>query len=209
MLFEKTDDQIPRWFVVWITLCVLVLSPLRYMMLQIIVASAYMVQSVGAFFSILPLAMYVPIVASVLYFVGLGVPLLLTLYIPFGNLRTPRVTTGRLLLGALAAPINAIGGYLAFFWVLQFAAVSVHWLRAEDVIGATNGPAFVTYDLALKHFMPLPMKEFYGDVTQSDREMLRNHVASYYLGNRAEARYVHLAYPDLFKRLTTGLERGR
>ena len=209
MLFERTDDEIPRWFVVWIMLCVLILSPLRYMLLQLIVASAYTVQSVGAFVSIFLLALYVPIVFGILYFVGLGLPLLLTLRIPFGNLRAPTVTKGRLLLGALVAPVNAILGYLAFFWVLQYAALSVHWLNARDVMGATNGPAAVTYSIVLKHFMPLPLRSYYSEVTETDRDMLRNHIASYYLGRGGEASYVRLAYPDLYARLTAGSGQDR
>lgn len=203
MLFERTDEAIPRWFVVWLMLCLLVLSPLRYMVLQVIVGSAYAVQSLGAFISLFLLSLYVPIVFGLLYFIGVGLPLLLTLRVAFGSLSSPKATRGRLVLGSLIAPLNAVGAYFAFFWLLQFAAFTVHWLRADDVIGATNGPAAVTYSVVLKHFMPLPIKGYYTDVTQTDRDMLRNHVASYYLGWRAEARYVRLAYPDLYSRLTT------
>ncbi len=203
MLFERTSDEIPRWFVVWLMLSLLILSPLRYMVLQIIVSSAYPTQSLRAFLSFFLLALYVPIVFGALYFVGLGLPLILTLRVVFGSLTKPKVTRPRLALGALMAPLNAVGGYFAFFWLLQFAALSVHWLKAADVIGATNGPASVTYSLVLGRFMPLPIRGFYADVTQTDRDMLRNHVASYYLGRSAEARYVRLAYPDLYSRLTS------
>src|SRR5437764_9446822 len=62
MLFTRVDKAIPRWFVFWMAVCVIVLSPLRYMVLQWIVASAYPVQSVRAMFSSFSLVFYVPIV---------------------------------------------------------------------------------------------------------------------------------------------------
>ncbi len=202
LLFERTSEAIPRWFVVWMALCILILSPFRYTVLQLIVASAYSVQSGRAFFSLFLLALYVPIVFGLLYFIGIGLPLLLTLRIAFGSLSKPKATTGRLIFGGLIAPLNALGGYLAFFWVLPFAAFTIHWLNLYDVIGATNGPATVTYSLGLKHVMPLPVKEYFTEVSNTDREMLRNHVASFYLGWRGEARYVKLSYPELYTRLT-------
>jgi hypothetical protein len=202
MLFSRVDEAVPRWFVVWMTLCILVLSPFRYIVLQLIVGSSYAVQSVGAFFSLLALGAYVPIVFGLLYFIGVGLPLVLTLRVAFGSLKNPKATKGRLVVGSVIAPLNAVGGYLAFFWLLQYAAFTVHWLQADDVIGATNGPAAVVYSLVLKHFTPLPVKGYYTEVSNTDREMLRNHVASFYLGWRAEAGYVRLSYLDLYTRLT-------
>ena len=201
MLFTRVDKAIPRWFVVWMAVCIIVLSPLRYVVLQWIVASAYPVQSVGALFSTFWLVFYLPIVFGLLFFIGVGLPLYLTLRIPFGNLTSPRTTIARRILGSLIAPLNAWGGYLLFFWLLPFAADTVHWLDPADVIGATNGPAQVTYSLGLKYVMPLPVKNYFIEVSHTDREMLRNHVASYYLGWRGEAGFVKLSYPALYQRL--------
>jgi hypothetical protein len=52
--------------------------------------------------------------------------------------------------------------------------------------------------------MPLPVARYYEEVTVSDRDMLRNHVASFYLGRQAEAKFVKLSYPVLYQKLTTG-----
>src|SRR5437764_4109335 len=120
MLFTRVDKAIPRWFVVWMAVCIIVLSPLRYVVLQWIVASAYPVQSVRAMFSSFWLVFYVPIVFGLLFFIGVGLPLYLTLRIPFGNLTSPRTTIARLIVGSLIAPLNAWGGYLLFFWLLPF-----------------------------------------------------------------------------------------
>jgi hypothetical protein len=202
MLFEKTDDQIPRWFIVWIVLCVVALSPFRYLALLTLIGTAYSVQSFGAFISVFPLAIYIPIVFGVLCGVGVVLPLLFTLRMAFHNLKDPVVSQARLVLGSIVAPANMLGGYFLFFWLLTYAGKTVHWLRAEDVIGATNGPALFVYQHALKYAMPLPVVGYYQDVTASDRDMLRNHVASFYLGERAEARYVKLSYPTLYEKLT-------
>jgi len=202
-LFERMDPSIPRWFGIWLAVCLVVFSPLRYIILQVIVASAYAVQSVGAFISIFPLALYVPIVFGILYLIGVGLPLYVTLRVAVGNLKTSQMAKGRLALASLTAPVVMLVGYTAFFWLLQFATLTVHWLRAEDVIGATNGPAYVSYHLVLGHLMPLTVMGYYAEVTHNDRDMLRNHIASFYLGEKSETRYVRLAYPALYARLTT------
>lgn len=201
LLFARVDKAIPRWFVFWMAVCIIVLSPLRYMVLQVIVGSAYPVQSVRAMLSTFSLVLYVPIAFGFLFIIGVGLPLYLTLRIPFGNLSSPKTTIGRLILGSLIAPLNAVGGYFVFFWLLSYAAFTVHWLSPYDVIGATNGPAAVTYSV-LKYVMPLPVKDYYTAVSNTDRDMLRNHVASFYLGWKGEAGYVRLSYPDLYNRLS-------
>ncbi len=208
ILFERTDHGVPRWFVVWMTLCVIVLSPFRYIVLQLVVASAYPVQSVQAFISVFPLALYVPIVFGLLYAVGVGLPLYVTLRVAFGSASKQAPSTGQLIIGSAIAPLSSLAGYFAFFWLLHFAAFTVHWLRADDVIGATNGPARVTYSV-FGFLMPLPVKGYYTEVSNTDRETLRNHVASYYLGWKGEARYVRLSYPALYQRLTSESEGER
>lgn len=202
ILFEKTNDDVPRWFLVWLVLCVLVLSPFRYIVLLMVIGTAYPVQSLGAAISVFPLAFYVPIVFGLLCLAGFVLPLLLTLAIAFQGLASPVVTKSRLLLGALVAPVNMVGGYILFFWLLTYAGMTVHWLRGEDVIGATNGPALFIYEHGLKYGLPLPVAGHYQNVTQSDQDMLRNHVASFYLGNQPEAKYVKQAYPSLYEKLT-------
>ena len=87
-------------------------------------------------------------------------------------------------------------------WLLQYAAFTTHWLRADDVIRATNGPAAVAYSVALKYLTPAPARGFYSEVSRTDRERLRNHVASYYLGRLEESHYVEAAYPDLYDQVT-------
>src|SRR5688572_25886688 len=71
MLFARTEDDLPRWFMFWIMLCILVFSPFRYIVLQLLIASAFPVQSVSAFVSLFPLALYVPIVFGLLCGIGL------------------------------------------------------------------------------------------------------------------------------------------
>jgi hypothetical protein len=47
MLFGKIDEGVPRWFLRWTMLCLIVLSPFRYMVLQTLIATAYPVQSIS------------------------------------------------------------------------------------------------------------------------------------------------------------------
>jgi hypothetical protein len=164
MLFEKADDDFPRWFVFWMLLCILVFSPLRYFFLQLLIATSYPFQSIRAFLSLLLLGLYVPIIFGILYGVGIALPLLLALWLPFRNLKAPMISTPRLIVASLLTPVSLTFGYVAFFWLLHFASFSVHWLKAPDVIGATNGPALATYSLALKHFLPLPVSDIYTEV---------------------------------------------
>lgn len=202
MLFERSDESVPRWFVFWLMLCVLIFSPFRYELLLLIIGTSYAVQSGHAFLTLVPLALYIPIVFGLLLFVGVGLPMLITLRLAFGKLSAPVVSKGRLIFGSVLAPLSLAAGYMAFFLILPYGARTVHWLRAEDVIGATNGPALATYSVVLKHGLPLPLRAFYTEVSTTDAEMLRNHVASYYLGGQAEATYVKTAYPDLYAKLT-------
>src|SRR4051794_24802029 len=77
MLLAKADADIPRWFLVWVMLSIVVFSPFRYIILQLIIGSAYPVQSLRAFVSVFFLGLYVPVVFGLLYAVGVGLPLLL------------------------------------------------------------------------------------------------------------------------------------
>ena len=86
------------------------------------------------------------------------------------------------------APVLSAVAHALFFLVLPFTGYATHWLNAEDVVQATNGPAYAAYNLALGKLMALPIKSSLESVTTADHDMLRNHVASFYLGHREFAR---------------------
>jgi hypothetical protein len=197
VVFERTGG-VPKPFMLWLLGCVLVVSPFRYIVLQVLLAAAYPVQSFGALFSVIPLAIYVPIVFGLLFMLGVGLPSYIVVLIAAGRAASNAVSRGRLWLAAAVAPFAMAAGYVAFFFALEYGAFSTHWLRAHDVIGATNGPAAFVYSHGLGNLMPLPVAGELTPVVHTDRDMLRAHVASYYLGRREFTRYVHDAYPELY-----------
>jgi hypothetical protein len=200
-VFERTPG-IPKPFTLWMMACVVVVSPFRYLVLQVLLASAYPVQSFGAFLSVIPLGFYVPIVFGLLFMLGVGLPCLAVVFVAAGNLKNEAVSRVRLWLAALLAPFFMAAGYAVFFFALEYGALSTHWLRARDVIGATNGPAEFVYSHGLGRLMPLPVAGELTRVVRTDRDMLRAHVASYYLGRNEYARYIREAYPELYKELS-------
>ena len=64
-----------------------------------------MVQSFGAFVSVFLLAIYVPIVFGILYFIGIGLPMLPTMAILKNQ---ERMTFGRGLAASIVLPIACI-----------------------------------------------------------------------------------------------------
>ena len=200
LLFDRVHTAIPRWFAVWMAICMLMFSPFRYILLQAVIAAAYPFQSIHACITTLVLAWYVPVIFGILWLLGLVLPHIATLQIAFGSLDRPDPTPGRLILGSLIAPLNCFGGYIGVIWLVQFAGYATHWLDVNDVIGATNGPAQAVYNVIWR-VTPLPVRDMYIPVTRDPVSMQRNHVASYYLGANDEARYVYEAFPALYESL--------
>jgi len=195
MLFEKVED-VPRLFTIWILICIIVISPMRYMFLQFIVATVYPYQSISAFLSLFYLMIIIPIVFSVLYAIGFGLPLLGTLFVATGFKDNP--SKSRLFFGSLAAPfIFFLGGFL-FFSILQYAAYSTHMLKAKDLIRATNGPAEYFYKYVVDFGTPLSYPQLAYDIGLQNltyKEKLRLHVASVYLGDSENYYYVTSEFP--------------
>ncbi len=204
LLFTKEED-LSRPFLIWIAICVILCSPFRYMVFQIILAESYGVQSAYAFFTLLALTAYIPIVFGVLYGIGLGLPILGIAAIA-GFFRNTTSKT-RLLLASIAAPFLLFIGSFLFFLILPYAAYSVHWLRAEDVIRATNGPAEYYYKY-VAHWETQRSLQQYGQDTGlgnlTSKEQLRIHVATTYLGRKQLAYYVYEAYPEYAKQQEKG-----
>jgi len=200
-LFAKTED-VPRFFTVWLVICVLLFSPFRYILLQLFIATAYPFQSFRALFTTFILAFYIPIVFSILYAIGLGLPLLGTLAVAgFKN----RPSKTRLGLSAVAAPIIfLIAGWL-YYLVLPYAAYSTHWLSSRDVIRATNGPPEYLYRYVAEQMTPIQFPRYVHEIgfdKLSPKERLRSHVAAVYLGEKEFSFFVYKSYPEEFKRKT-------
>ena len=140
-LFTK-HEGIPRAFSIWLGVCILLFSPARYLIFQVAVSTCYAVQSFGAFISVFLLALYVPIVFGILYFIGIGLPMLPTMAILKDN---EPFTFGRGLAASIVLPIACIVCTFLFYLVLPFAGKTVGWLKVKDVMKATNGPPTLIY----------------------------------------------------------------
>jgi len=195
-IFGKVED-VPFAFSIWIGFCCLIFSPLRYMLFQIVAATCYMVQSFSAFISLFMLAFYVPIVFSVLWAIGFGLP-----FLPLFWIVGKTVTKARLIVASLLLPVLCGIGSVLFFLLLPYAAMTIHWLRAEDVIRATNGPAYYTFRYFAGIGSGLTLPGYYEKTPQTSRDMVRCHVASIYLSDREQAFFIAKAYPEIWAEAT-------
>ncbi len=194
-LFVKFDG-LPRLFSIWVALCLIFSGPFLYTLLQITVGLSYPVQSIWSLLSTLLLSFYIPIVFGLLFAVGLGLPLLVVLVIAGGSrpFRTWRLTTA-----AIAAPLVIFLSSHVYFLVLPYFAYSTHWLKAADLIAATNGPSEYFYEYVLEPILPLAEREIGGTsgrITLTSKERLRMHVCHTYLSKEKFRFYLRKAYPN-------------
>lgn len=197
-VFEK-HEGIPRAFSIWLSICLIVFSPIRYLLFLVIAAICYMFQSFHAFITMFPLALYVPIVFGLLYFIGIGLPML-SLAPILG--KSERLTFGRGLAASVALPVACLIGSLLFHLLLPYAGWTLHWLRAKDVIRATNGPAALVYKYVASIGTPTSVPRFFDRTPQTPRDLLRCHVAGLYLGDRELGYFVAHQYPELYREMT-------
>lgn len=201
LLFEKSEG-ISRLFMVWLLICILLFSPLRYLSLQIFMAIAYPLQSFRAFFTTFILAIYIPIVFGIIYAIGFVLPTIGVMAIVGFKDNVSKI---RLWLSALAAPIIFLIASYLFYLVLPYAAYSTHWLNPKDVIRATNGPPEYFYRYVVEQMTPLKFPSYAHEMgldNLSPKERLRSHVAIVYLGQKQFTFFVYKSYPEEYKRKT-------
>ena len=208
LLFEKIEEGIPRTFLIWMLVCVLVFSPFRYIILQLILYEAYSIQSISAFISGLILTTYIYFIFCPLWAVGMALPGVGVIAI-IGFKNTTSKT--RLILASVAAPFLFLIGSFLFFNILPYAAYSTHWLKAENVIRATNGPAEYYYKYFARWEVELNRKQYGKELglNLTSKDLLRAHVAASYLSKEQLAYYISKAYPELVKRLEKVLLEAR
>jgi len=200
MLFEK-QEGVPRIFTIWLLICLLLFSPVRYILLQLFLAIAFPFQSIAGFLSSFLLALYIPIVFGILYAIGLVLPILLTILIAGKN---EPLSKARLFLAGIAAPIVFLVFSTIYYNILPYAAYATHWLGPQEVIRTTNGPSYYFYRYAVEPFTPLQFSGYTKDIgleNMNAKERFRAHVAAVYCGNKQHAYYVLKTYPDYFEKL--------
>ncbi len=200
MLFEN-QEGVPRIFIFWILICLILFSPVRYILLQLFTAIAFPFQNFSGFISTFLLAFYIPIVFGILYAIGLGVPLYLIIVIVGKKEPLSKV---RLFLSGISAPIIFLIFSSIYYNILPYAAYTTHWLGPDELLRSTNGPSYYYYRYAVEQFTPLQFPGFADDIgleNMSAKERFRAHVAQVYCGNRQYWYYVSKAYPDYFEKL--------
>ncbi len=192
-------QEFPRGLTIWFGLCFLIFSPLRYMIFQLATAATYPVQSLSALLSCVVLVIYVPIVFGILYAVGLGLPML-GMSMVYGKGAEP--PKWRVVLACLVLPVLLTLGSVFFQKVLPCAGWTVRWLRAEDVIRSTNGPAYVVFKYFASIGAPYQLPRYFENTPKTTRDLLRCHVAGIYLNDREHARFIDRQYPQLVEEYT-------
>ena len=105
------------------------------------------------------------------------------------------------MLASLVAPVLFVLGSAVWFITLPYAAISTHWLSADNVIRATNGPPAYFYEYVVEPTTPLHIPVYAKEWEfGSAKEHLRAHVASVYLSDSQHAAYLSKAYPERWKK---------
>jgi hypothetical protein len=147
-------------------------------------------------------SLFYPIVWLII--IAFGLLFWLSVYLPavFGAavMLKPRSSKRRYILPTLLSPVVAIVSSVLFSLGLPLAAKSVHFLRADDVIGATNGPACYAY----KYVVTIPpaiafSPPYVSETPGTTNDYLRSHVAWLYLSDSEHAHFLKLAYPECYK----------
>jgi hypothetical protein len=86
-----------------------------------------------------------------------------------------------------------------FFSLLPLAAKTVGWLKVDDVIKATNGPAAVVFKYLVAPYQVLTLPRFFEKTPQQDIDLLRSHVAVLYLRKDKISYFVSKQYPKLYE----------
>ena len=191
-VFQKHED-VPWTFSAWVGLCFLVISPIRYIFFLLVAATSYPFQSIVAFFSMFWLGLLVPVAFGLLYAVGFGGPLLIVYWLLGTKSSASKL---RYFVAAGATPIIAFIGSLLFSLLLPFAAISTHALRADDIIRATNGPAYYVFLGQSQGMVALP--PYFSKTPETNTDYLRSHVALLYLSDEEHVYFLKMAYPELY-----------
>ncbi|MFG0256583.1 MAG: hypothetical protein ACF8GE_01640 [Phycisphaerales bacterium JB043] len=193
---SDNEHGVPRLVLLWLLVCIIVFSPLRYTVLQLLLATSYPFQSMKAFTASILAAIYAPFVFGLLYAIGFGLPAYAIVLLG-GKSHEP--SKWRLLLASLLAPVALSVGSVLFFVALPFAAKTLYWLHPDDVMASTNGPATYYYYYAVEPLMPLQHSDIAHEVgieRMTTEERLRSHVATIYLSNKKYWYYYSKAHPS-------------
>lgn len=181
---DNEEASLGRFASFWFMLCLLVFSPIRYLLLQFLLSETFAVQSLSAFFVTCLVATPAALAFGLLYAVGVGLPLLAVAGIAAFRQKQVQPSPLRLILAGLAMPFAFMLGNQMFFSLLPYAAYTTHWLDGKTILKATNGPAEYYYGVVAEWelpFLPTHLDKYDGECA---RDRLRAHLTDLYLGEK-------------------------
>ena len=196
LIIGLIEVELPWLYGTWLLLCIIVCSPLRYLIFQLFLSTSFPVQSFSAFFETFLLILYIPIVFILLCIIGIGLPLLL-LYLVF-RICDDMGRKFALWSTAILAPLILYLGTIIFMLVLPIAAKSTHRLEAEDVIKASNGPAYYYWRYIGRWGMPVPEPKELEGINNGYRSFYRSQIASLYLSKNEYVYFLGKTFPNDF-----------
>jgi hypothetical protein len=183
-------DKRSLLFLLWAVIAMFVFGPARYIVFQLVLATSYPFQSLYSLLTCFVLFFYVPAVAFILYVIGMGLPYFIFRWIMGrggGGL-------GTFVFALFLTPWVCKVGSVVFFALLPYAAISVHWLRVQDVMRATNGPARMAFTYFAKWRLADDMSEVLPSDGFLDHDTVRSHVAMVYLGEKQRQEFIRMAH---------------
>lgn len=191
-VFKKPDtNDVPRFFGLWLFLCIVFLSPVRHLLFQLTVAESYPMQGFAQVLDFLILMIYMPFVFSALYMIGFIGPILGWVYL---GVKEP-ASKLRLALVGLTTPLACLLTSFIFAQLLPLFGMSLWWVSPRRLIRATNGPAAVMYKYVVKTIDPLDL--FLSEERRT--KDVRAHVAATYFTAKQRRAYERVVVASLFR----------
>lgn len=203
-LFQKKEHR-PYIVTVWSGICILLLSPIRYIWFLVLLFNNYCVQSLSAFSSILFIETILYIVmGKVMGNVFTVLPSIIVNNLLFVEEKDQ--TIDHIVISAIFVPLGCILSSYVFSSVLPYVSWTLAWTDYKDLLKATNGPTAYVFKGSQVPFSSTSLPEYYSNGATTNKSELRNHIASLYMSKDDEFRYYKTQYPDLFSRKNPYLE---
>jgi hypothetical protein len=192
---------ISRVWLVWVGLCVLALSPARYMFFLVIAIASFPFQSgsaflwtLGAVFRVWPFLLFC-IALGIINLAGWGGPLILIILTTFAKVKE-KPSRHRYIVSAVASPVICFVALALFPWFMAIGSCLIRCmgLPPGDMIRATNGPAYYAFCLVPSGVVVTP--QYFADTPRTMQDAMRTHVATFYMSDKDKPGFIQTAYPD-------------
>lgn len=188
------NSRVSLIFTIWFLICFLYLSPYRYNLFQMILATSYPWQSLSAFFNSIVLVLYVPIIFFIHLAVSTGLPIYLYMLAVSQYETSQKKWT--LIASVILIPFVCILSSIIFFYILPFTAKISSGLHYRDVVKSANGPAYTYHKyLFISNFTDTRGNGELDETKLTDRDKMMLHIVSFYLHQDEYSKFMNKAYP--------------